>query len=195
LDTRQRGRSGGPSSFPIRAVALLVGALLVVLLTGCDRDRSERTTPRATGREINEPFADLYVVAGKRGAGRLYALDLLNLELQPLAKRRDLRAVVRLCGVDRPVVRAADDRPGSLLILEEGSLMPAPEDVLSRDGCSISGAGGGSQGWHWLASSPTGKRVLVVKGRRVAIQRWGKRRLEHLGRTRHPLTSAIWVRR
>jgi hypothetical protein len=191
LETSERGRSGGPSSLPSTALALFA---CVVLLgpVACDGDTRERATPRASGRVIDEPFADLFVVAGKRGAGRLFAMDLLNLELQPLAKRNDLHAIVAVCS-DGPVVRAGEAR--TLLILENDALVGVPEGVLEGDDCWMSGADGRSRGWRQLARSPNGERVLVAKGRRVAVSPVGGGGVEELGRTRLPLIGAIWARR
>lgn len=169
----------------------MIAALCLALAgpAACDAGGDRRETPRATGRAVDEPFADLYVVAGKKGAGRLYAMDLLNLELEPLAKRRDLRAIVAVC--DRtPVVRAGGDR--TLLILEDDALVEAPRDVLEGDVCRGSEVAGRIRGWRRLALAPNGERVLVAQGRRVGVMSAGGGRIEQLGRTRLSLTSAVW---
>lgn len=187
MDTaRKRGRFGGPSSFSRATAAVLCLALLSP--AGCDAGGG-REAPRATGRVIDEPFADLYVVAGPKGAGRLFAMDLLNLELEPLAKRSDLRAIVAVCD-RKPVIRAGGDR--TLLILEDDVLVDAPAGLVDGDDCEGSGVAGRARGWRRLALAPNGERVLVAKDRRVAIQEWDSDRLEHLGRTRYPVTSAVW---
>lgn len=190
MDTaRTRGRFGGPSSLPGRILAALVCTTLAAALTACDGDRAQRDARPAEGRVIDEPFADLYVVAGERGGGRLYALDLLSLELQPLAKRRDLRAIVSVCD-RKPVVRAGGDR--TLLILENDALVDAPAGLIDGDDCEASGVAGRTRGWRRLALAPNGERVLVAKGRRVAVSSVTEGTIEELGHTRLPLQSAIW---
>jgi hypothetical protein len=164
-------------------------------MTACADDRPPRDARRAEGRVIDEPFADLYVVAGSKGAGRLFALDLLNLEMDPLSPRRI--KMIGECG-DRLVVRltrrSGETRTMSVL---DGELTPF-EPAASEDCESASDKAyrvEGAEGWRALDFSPNGRRVLLVKGRRLGVAQVPGGSLEVIGRIRFPIRAAVWARR
>jgi hypothetical protein len=171
---------------PILCAALALGA------AACDRDRSEREVPRATGRVVDEPFADLYVTAGPSPRdSRLYALDLLNLELDRLGPEWVTRIVGQCDG--RPMVMAIVGGRARLMQLRRQALVRPEGGLRRRATCGSSRADVHIPGWVGHEEAPSGGRIFLTDGRRVAVARGDE--IEVLGRTELPIWSAVWVRR
>jgi hypothetical protein len=149
---------------------------------------------------IEEPFADLYVVAGREpGSARLYAMDLLNLELEPLSSRADILRIVAVCD-DEPIVEVrprAGLEGAQVMILRDGRLGFSETPPL--EGCDRPAARAGElnvRGWTLVAISPNDRRGLFADGRELAV---GVSPdfvpLEALGTAKLPIWSAVWPER
>jgi hypothetical protein len=156
----------------------------------CDRDAGERDGPRATGRVVDEPFADLYVTAGPSPEdSRLYGLDLLNLELDRIVSRRVMRIVGRCDG--RPMILAVVGGKRRLMELRGRALIRSRGAPRPRGTCRSSRADRHVPGWVSHEQVPGGERIFLTDGRRVAVAKGDD--IEVLGRTRLPIWSAIWA--
>ena len=163
----------------------------------CDEDRSGRRTPRATGRALDEPFADLHVMAGRSAeTSRLYALDLLNLELEPVVPGEEVSSLIGRCGRRTIVEVQPATGPAGLRALEDDALTPVPADVMADPRCSSVLAGEDAAGWLVHDTAPNGRRTFLTRGRQAAVAPaadLGAIRI--LGRTRLPVQAAVWVAR
>ncbi|MQB01260.1 MAG: hypothetical protein GEU78_13370 [Actinobacteria bacterium] len=158
----------------------------------CDRDAGERDSPRASGRVVDEPFADLIVTAGPSPEdSRLYALDLLNLELDRIAPHRVTRIVGRCDG--RPIIEAVVGGARRLMELRGRALIRSRRTLRPDRTCRSSRADRHIPGWVSHEQVPGGERIFLTDGRRVAVAKGDD--IEVLGRTRLPIWSAIWARR
>ena len=144
---------------------------------------------------MDEPFADLYVTAGPSAQdSRLYALDLLNLELDRIAPQPVVGIVAECDGT--PIVEVVGAGDGELMGLEEGDLKPVSQDIVNRGDCEVTWPDATMKGWTPHAASPNGRRLFWTNGRRVGVTTGPQLDdLEVLGRTELPIYTAVWVRR
>ena len=179
------GTRGGRARGPL----FLSLVLLCVLVPACDRDRTDREVPRPEGRAIDEPFADLIVTAGPtREDSRLYALDLLNLELDRLAPERVTRIIGTCEG--RPIVVAIVGGRRTRMEFGGRGLSRVPRGRILPGNCH----GRSTRhipGWISHGEAPNG-HLFLTDGNRVAVARGDD--IEVLGRTELPIWSAVWAR-
>lgn len=184
---------GGRASGPLPLSLALILVLVLGLVPACERDRSDRVIPRAEGRPVDEPFADLYVTAGPSPEdSRLYALDLLNLELDRISAEPVLR-IVGQCG-GRPVVLVFEGRGRRPMELKGQSLKPARNYLERGIPCTDSRADRHIPGWVTHDQAPGEGRIFLTDGLRVAVVT-DDGEIEVLGRTELPIWSAVWARR